>query len=51
MSTVAEKQHYRQSLETDEDDNPSTSKRSAKTKKTPDPNIENLKEKFSELFN
>lgn len=53
MSTVAEKQHYRQSLETDEEYEQPAPKKTAKpkTKSDADPDIEKMKKKFDELFN
>jgi len=53
MSTVAEKQHYRQSLEIDEETKEEFTKQVGTQKDSAAPNkdIEGLKEKFNELFN
>jgi hypothetical protein len=50
MSTVAEKQLYKQSTDTDEEPDQSTITKTPKAKKDVDLKIENLKEKFNELF-
>jgi hypothetical protein len=49
MSTVAEKQLYKQSTDTDEESFRSPAK-PPQVKKDVDPKIENLKEKFNDLF-
>jgi len=50
MSTIAEKQLYKQSTDTDEEPDQSTITKTPKAKKDVDLKIENLKEKFNELF-